>query len=266
MKKLILSTVVIAALGVGVNTSTYAALASNAYLAFNSGVVTTNSYSTSSVTSGSYFGIDTNADGVVSSYERTAISQGEGLILGEIQIASGSHVGVPDGSELYSIDNPWLFFGNTGMHGSSSPTSVTATGVNTADIDFSGWFVTWNGITIGLGGGTQNCGTASDGICQTGSEDVAGILDNGTGLASVICAVDCIGGDTYTLDYDARVPLNDPSNFGGIFYTLHLEGTIPEIPIPAAVWLFGSGLLGLFGVSCRKVKHNGIDHLKEERG
>jgi hypothetical protein len=23
------------------------------------------------------------------------------------------------------------------------------------------------------------------------------------------------------------------------------------IPVPAAVWLFGSGLLGLFGVACR---------------
>jgi len=30
---------------------------------------------------------------------------------------------------------------------------------------------------------------------------------------------------------------------------------IPEVPVPAALWLFGSGLLGLVGVSRRKKMH-----------
>ena len=33
---------------------------------------------------------------------------------------------------------------------------------------------------------------------------------------------------------------------------LSIAGTPPTVPLPAAVWLFGSGLLGLFGVSRRR--------------
>ena len=34
--------------------------------------------------------------------------------------------------------------------------------------------------------------------------------------------------------------------------TIALNGSVPEVPVPAAVWLFGSGLLGLVGVARRK--------------
>lgn len=233
MKKLILTTAIAATLGAGVNTSAYAALASDAVLNFDAGVTTTNSYSSIFfVKSGSYFGMDTNGKGGIKSSERTAISQNDGLVLGTAQGATGSHAGSIDGSESPGFDNPWEFFGNTGMHGTSSPTTVTSTGANTADIDMSGHFVTWNGIAvINMGSGPS------------------------AGVASVVCAVDCSVGDTYTLDYDATVPLGDPSNFGGVNYTLHLVGTIgagAAVPVPAAVWLFGSGLLGLVGVARRK--------------
>ena len=35
--------------------------------------------------------------------------------------------------------------------------------------------------------------------------------------------------------------------------TIYLEGTISTIPLPAAFWLFGSGLLGLIGISRHKI-------------
>lgn len=35
--------------------------------------------------------------------------------------------------------------------------------------------------------------------------------------------------------------------------TLHAVGSAPEVPLPAAAWLLGSGLLGLLGVGRRKV-------------
>jgi len=35
-------------------------------------------------------------------------------------------------------------------------------------------------------------------------------------------------------------------------YNLHLAGTISTVPVPAAAWLFGSGLIGLLGVARQK--------------
>lgn len=170
-------------------------------------------------------------------FTMTSIAGNDGLILGTTQFASGSHSGPPNGTENPGIDQPWLFFGNTGMHFTTAPTNVLSAAGNTADIDFSGWSVTWNSIpTINMGGGAWGA--------------------NANGVANVTCGVDCGDGDTYRLLYTATVPLGDPSNFGGVRYRLTLTGTITapvsEVPLPAAVWLLGSGLLGLVGVARRK--------------
>ena len=166
----------------------------------------------------------------------TQITGLNGIVTGTAQSASGSHSGAPNGSESPNIDNPWLFFGNTGMHQTTSAANVlTATG-NAATIDFSGWSVTWNGIAdIPMGAGAW--GT------------------NAEGVADVTCGVDCGDGDSYTLTYTGRVPAGDPSSFGNVAYRLNLTGTVSApsaIPVPAAVWLFGSGLVGLVGVARRK--------------
>jgi hypothetical protein len=73
-----------------------------------------------------------------------------------------------------------------------------------------------------------------------------------TGVATITCVVDCSNGDTYVLDYIGHIPLGGTSGLGGEVVVIHLEGTISAVPIPAAVWLFGSGLLGLIGVSRHK--------------
>ena len=264
MKKLILATAVASALGASVvSTSASAALANDALLNFDPGVITTIYIpyvgDVDTVQSGSYFGMDTNGKGGITAAERTPISQNDGLLLGTAQAASGSHGGAIDGSENPGVDAAWEFFSNTGMHLSSSATTVLTAAGNTATVDLSGWAVTWNGIpSIDMGGGIQDCGTTSDGICVTTppppnvGEDIGGVYNNGTGVAIITCAVDCAVGDTYTLDYDAVVPQADPSNFGGVSYTLHLEGTVGAVPVPAAVWLFGSGLLGLVGIARRR--------------
>ena len=268
MKKLILCTAVAATLSVGVSTSASAALATNALLAFDDGIVGSNSSGDPIVTGGSFFGMDGNSNGSISKAERVALVANDGLLLGTTQAASGSHGGIPDGSATAGIDNEWLFFNNTGLHLTTSPTNVSNAVGNTADVDFSGWAVTWNTIPeINMGGGLQDCGTARDGVCVknnfdangniTGTTDVSGTFDNGTGVANIVCGVDCATGDSFTLTYDAVVPQADPSNFGGVSYTLELVGTIADgpaaVPVPAAVWLFGSGLLGLVGVARRKV-------------
>ena len=178
----------------------------------------------------------------------TLLVGNEGIVLGTTQLSSGSHPGVPNGSENPTIDAPWLFNGNTGMSGSTSNIDV----ISQTSLDFSGFNVTWNGIPfINMGGGFQDCGTAADSICVDNfGNDIAGTFDNGTQQAVI-----AITGNNYVLDYNAFVPQADASGFGGAPYLLHLEGSIthaPAVPVPAAVWLFGSGLLGLVGVARRK--------------
>ncbi len=164
----------------------------------------------------------------------TTVVNNNGVVLGTAQAASGSHTGAPNGTENPGIDKPWLFFGNTGLDYTSSPTNVLTAAGNTADVDFSGWTVTWNSIaSIPMSGGAW--GT------------------NASGVANVTCGVDCGNGDTYSLYYTATVPAGSPSGFGGVKYRLNLKGTVSEIPVPAAIWLLGSGLLGLVGVARRKM-------------
>ena len=164
----------------------------------------------------------------------TGITGLNGVVLGTSQAASGSHTGAPDGSESADIDNPWSFFSNTGMHYTSSPTDIMSDdGAGNATVDMSGWGVAWNGIpAIPMGTGAW------------------GANANGVGIIS--CGNTCEDGDSYTLTYTATVPVGDPSGFGGVAYGLNLTGTISAVPVPAAVWLFGSGLVGLAGIARRR--------------
>lgn len=187
-----------------VSFSASATLQTDATLNFNPSVM--GGYYGTDVVAGSYFGMDTNGDGTVSKNERSKMSEFNGVILGSAQVATGSHSGQPDGSESPNIDEPWSFFGNTGMHLTNSPTIVLFATGNVATVDFSGWAVTWNGISIPMGAGAWGTNTS--------------------GVANITCAVDCAKGDTYVLDYTAAVPQADPSGFGGVGYAVHLEGII----------------------------------------
>ncbi len=216
MKKLLITTAIVAAASAGISTSASAALASNAVLDFDAGVAGGNY---GFIVSGSYFAMDNNSDDIFKTNERTAISTANGLELGTTQNAA-------------TIDNTWVFFSNNGVHQTTSDTTVSNAVANTADIDFSGWEVFWNNVHINMGAGASN------------------------GVASIVCDVDCAIGDGFSLDYFATVPDDGATNFGNVNYTLHLEGTIggevSAVPVPAAVWLFGTGLLGLVGVARRK--------------
>ena len=78
-------------------------------------------------------------------------------------------------------------------------------------------------------------------------------LDNPDGIAEITCNVDCGNGDTYSLSYTATTG-DEPNGFGNLTYELYLTGTVSSVPIPAAAWLFCSGLLGLIGMArCKKV-------------
>ena len=106
-------------------------------------------------TGGSWFGMDTNGNSIIGAAERTSISSFRGVRISTAtlhnsdatQAASGSHSGLPNGSESPNLDNAWGFFKNTGLHQTTSPVTVVsddATG--NVVLTFSGWNVTWNGI------------------------------------------------------------------------------------------------------------------------
>jgi hypothetical protein len=195
----------------------------------NGSVLSFNSYGGGSSippdSNGSWFSVEPATFGVI------GIASFDGLILGSIQTATGSHSGVPDGSESPTIDNPHDWFGNTGMLSTVSDTNVLLAAGNTATIDFTGIRWSW--------AGTDNIviydPTAGD-----------------SGAANISCVLDCGNGDTYILDYIGHIEQGSPSGLGGEEVRIHLEGTISAVPIPAAVWLFGSGLLGLVGIARKK--------------
>lgn len=91
-----------------------------------------------SIGAGSFFtmggGTSVNAPG----FDGQFITNNNGLVLGTAQSASGSHSGIPNGSETEGIDNAWAFFGNTGMHLSTSATNIITASGNSATVDFSG--------------------------------------------------------------------------------------------------------------------------------
>ncbi|VAX14662.1 hypothetical protein MNBD_GAMMA24-547 [hydrothermal vent metagenome] len=203
--------------------SAQAALVTDTLLAFDAGSDCPPDLVCILSVSGSYFTTDSDGDGVISAGEITWIAPGTdgGIIIGQTQ-APGE------------IDVPWDYFSNTGAHMTTSPVTVVNDLDATKELDFTGWNMDWNGFLIPLGG-----------------DDANFAVD--TGLATITCATSaCANNESFILDYSAHIPLGDASGFGGIAYALHLEGTISAVPVPAAVWLFGSGLLGLLGVVKRK--------------
>lgn len=212
-KKLLASTMAVAFTAIGATSTASAALATDATLGMDSFVL--GGYYGNIVVGGSYFAMDNDGSGSFEKAERVGLTPGAdgGITLGSAQ-------GFAD------IDNTWVFFSATGSHTQAATLSVaTDDGAGNATIDMSGWNVNWNGGDIDMGQGAN---------------------------AVVTCGNTCEVGDTYTLDYTAVVP---SGGFTGVNYQLRLEGTIAAasaVPVPAAVWLFGSGLVGLAGVARRR--------------
>ena len=77
---------------------------------------------------------------------------------------------------------------------------------------------------------------------------------DGDAFATISCG-ECNIGDRYTLEYSAHTLEGNSGGIGWMPMTFRLEGTIVStVPVPASVWLMGSGLIGLVGFARRK--HN----------
>jgi hypothetical protein len=155
----------------------------------------------------SFFGMEVAPGFIVP----TALTSQDGIKLGVVQTPAGSHGGAPDGSETPTVDQPWLFFSNTGMHGTVGDpiTIVSDDGNGNVTLDMTGWRVDWNGVVINMGTGADATVVCTDTNANT---------------------IFCDAGDTYVLDYAAIVPDDGTTNFGGVSYTLRLEGAISDAP------------------------------------
>ena len=174
--------------------------------------------------SGSWFGMDTNSDGITAN-EKTALSAilSPGIIIGATSTAGPYGNGLSLVGSAGPIVDSWSFFSSTGTNFAS----VGITGSTETGLDMSGWTVAWNNVPS---------------------------IDMGQG-ANATFVWDGNYGSTYTLDYSASVPTNSPA-FPGVFYQLHLEGTVmAAAPVPEAstygMMLAGLGLVG-FAVRRRK--------------
>ena len=189
------------------------------------------------ISTGSYWLLETDVDYFTS----TPVTGHAGIVTGTAQSTGLTHPGAPTGTEAIStsIDEPWSFFGNTGMHLTVSPTNVLSASGDRATLDMSGWRWSWIGIS------------AIDVGIDAWNDASLGFTGQMNGIANIVCATDCGNGDTYALNYTGTVQPGS-QGFGGERYGLHLQGTISAVPIPAAAWLFGSGLAGLAAVVRRK--------------
>ncbi len=181
-------------------------------------------------------------------YAGLQVGQDGGLHIGVTQDTNGhaSHSGTiefppppnsiggewPLHSGVGGIDDEWGFWYSAGMHFTTVPVTVVSDFGATKTLDFSGWNITWNTFTMDLGGGLQDCGTSTDGVCVDNfNNDLSGTFDNGTSLATITCSnASCSDTSTFTLDYSAIVPTANLSGFGGTPYGLHLQGHIVGVP------------------------------------
>lgn len=241
MNKTILSAAVAMVLVAGLNTAHAAALAAGTQLVFDAGVTNKGAY-----VSGTAFGMDAQGFG----YLWTAMAPGSdnGLTIGKAQATGPSTGGIVNNAPG-QLDAAWFFFGNYGHHFTNGPTatlgnlfdSASCGGAPGTDAQnatnaatcsgktrLSDWNVNWNNVpSINMGNG-----------------GVGGITLGNEGVIEWT-----VTGNKFSLYYQAKVPSTSPS-FPGVPYALHMTGSI--VPVPAAVWLLGSGLLGLVGVARRK--------------
>lgn len=173
---------------------------------------------------GSWFGMDTNNDGITAN-EKTALSatNSPGLVIGQSSVAGPYGNGLSTVGSAGPIVDTWGFFSSAGTNFVTNAAGVT--GSTEAGLDMSGWAVAWNNVPY---------------------------INMGAGAAATF-AWDGVYDHAYTLDYSASVPSDSPA-FPGVFYQLHLEGTVTQAVPEASTYGMMLAGLGLVGFAVRRRK------------
>lgn len=127
------------------------------------------------------------------------------------------------GNPTYVGTNP-ISYQSGNAH--AAPTASLGLCVGTVcdlSVDLSAWEVMWNGSAFEQGPRPDQFGPF---VLALGTYDTV------TGA--------------YVLDWDSQI---NGGPFNSVVASWHLEGVVSTIPVPAAVWLFGSGLFSLLAFS-----------------
>lgn len=106
--------------------------------------------------------------------------------------------------------------------GGAAPSGTVDGAAGTIDVDMSSWFAFWNGNDFNQGA------------------QATGTYDEATGA--------------FTLNWSSTInggPFDGATGFWQLSGTANVEAP-SSVPVPAAVWLMGSGLIGLAGVARRR--------------
>ena len=124
------------------------------------------------------------------------------------------------------------------------------------DVTFDDSILSFNSETFGtlLGSSIQGVDTSTSGVVRLGEVSLESVP-----------ALDLLQPDSFllaTLMFDGIALGTSQLGFGTVVLSDAFGGSIPNptlvpanltvVPVPAAVWLFGSGLLGLVGIARRK--------------
>jgi hypothetical protein len=99
----------------------------------------------------------------------------------------------------------------------------------------------------------SNCGSPTQdstamNCLWTGTTNTAG---NNAGTVFLLASTDNDGDGTLGIPQVAGSPFGPCCGYGGFNFNFNMQGTLAPIPVPAALWLFGTGLAGLFGIARR---------------
>ena len=142
------------------------------------------------------------------------------------------------------------------INGGGTAGTVDASGLNLTALDFGGIYHGTNFFLAPQHLGQVTGNAADDGQPIFAADGAfTGASSNGTAYYEDTFIDNGDGTFGFILRWSSVI--SQGSSFDGSIARWRLEGTAtmasaPAVPVPAAVWLFGSGLLGLVGVARRK--------------
>lgn len=148
---------------------------------------------------------------------------------------------------------PGTFTFDTTLGGGNAETGIQTLTVGAGQLGAHMLF-DWGGASATTSCGKANCNIDVSVLWNPnavfGGSFYAGATNTAGNSATTVWNASSIDGDGNGI---MGISMNAGGPFGGFNANFNLQGITPNaVPVPAAVWLLGSGLLGLVGVARRK--------------